>query len=45
MWEFVELEIDELVNLAGRDVGLDGTFDIGKEVGVGGEGLDLGDAV
>lgn len=27
VWEPVELEIDELVNLAGRDIGLDGTLD------------------
>lgn len=38
VWELIELEIDELVDLAGWDVGLDATFGGGKEISVGGDG-------
>ena len=42
---FVELEIDELVDLAGRDVGFNAALNGGKEASVGGERSDFGEFV
>ena len=45
VWELIELEIDELVDLAGWDVGLDAAFGGGKEISVGGDGAIGGELI